>query len=323
MELNAFEVEVSIIILNYNTYGFVRRCLLSIQEYLDLGLVEVIVADNNSPNREIENVVIEYPWVRYLPLETNSGFGGGCNCAARSANGQVLLFLNPDTELVDDSIMRLKRHLDSGRAEGVMSGLLTDKEGNLMYCFDSFHDPALELQHAIGFGYEKRILRLLSSTSVESGQMFETDWFHGAFLMMRREDFQRVGGFDERYFMYFEDQQLCYDFKRNLKLKVVCMPDVRIRHSTQSSLEGEKLDNIKNFHMHRGKLLFIDSLGFTTRILIRALGVFNVLLRLVLLPFWRKHSMHRSEKALQLRKILRLYFNRAYLNSSKYEYIKI
>lgn len=312
---------LSIIIVNFNTAKFISRCLDSIRTNLSELNLEVTIVDNASPEREIEDLVSLYPEVKFLMRSENDGFGGGCNFAADKANGDLLLFLNPDTLLTDSSILKLVGYLLNHPQAGIVSGLLVNDAGEPMYCFNSFPSLKWELYQTIGIGYMNEISKMLGRPEITAGEPFETDWFHGAFLMMRKADFNRAGGFDNRYFMYYEDTELCYAFKRKLKFRNICLPDVRIKHSTQSSLEGESIDNIRNFHMHRGKLIFIENYGAIKRMAFWLLGILNVSSRIILLPLWKKFSGQRKEKFSQLCNIARLYLSNDFLENSKFKYI--
>ena len=314
---------LSIIIVNYNTAEYVRSCLRSIIELLDLNHIEVIIADNNSPDREIEKLDAEFPEAKFIFNSRNEGFGSGCNSAVEISSGDYLLFLNPDTQLLDNSILNLVEFLRTKSEAGIVSGLLVSENGKPMYCFNEFPDLRWEFYQTIGTGYESVIKELLTRDEITNGRMFEVDWFHGAFLMMRKSDFQRVGGFDEKYFMYYEDVELCFDFKEKLGLKNYCFPNVRISHSTQSSLKSESIDNIRNFHMHRGKILFTENYSFVCRNSFRLLGIANILLRIPVVMFRKKYADQREEKFRQLTNILKLYLSKDFLRNSKFEYIRV
>ena len=312
---------VSIIIVNYNTAKHLRECLYSIDLYLNSVEKEIIVADNNSPEREIEKIAEEYKNVKFIFRRTNDGFGTGCNDAVNVSKGKYLLFLNPDIRLIDNSIKILIDNIENSEDSGVYSGLLTDKNKNPIYCYNKFPDLLWEFYHFIGFGYERQIEKLLQRKEISEGKEFSTDWFHGAFLLIKKIDFLSVGGFDENYFMYYEDVELCYRVIKKLNKKNICFPEVRIYHHTQSSLESEKTDDVYIFHMHRGKLIFIKNYNLLKKNSIWLLGLISVILRIILLPLWTKYKGKRKFKFYQLSKVLKLYINKEYLNKSKYEYI--
>lgn len=314
---------LSIIIVNYNTTEHVKLCLKSLSEFLQINSSEIIIVDNNSPNRNIEKLSEEFPEVRFIFRKINDGFGGGCNEGVKNASGEYLLFLNPDTILFDDSIILLLKFLENNIDAGIVSGLLTDNDGTVLYCFNDFINLGWEISQMTGIGYEYESKKLINRDEIKRNENFEVDWFHGAFLMMRRKDFISIKGFDEKYFMYYEDVDLCYKMKNDLHKKNICLPYVRIRHYTQSSIQNEKIDNILTFHMHRGKIIFLKKYYPVKKYLFKSMGFISVLLRIIILPFQSKYKFTRKEKLNQLLKILKLYINSGYADTSKFEYVNV
>jgi hypothetical protein len=313
--------ELSIIIVNYNTYEHVLQCISSVRNFISADEAEIIVVDNKSSDRSIEKLIDAFPDVNLCLREVNDGFASGCDHGASSSQGSVLLFMNPDVLIVDDSIKLLIELLNSRTDAGIVSGVMTDDSGSPIYFYNDFPSLKWELFHLAGYGYDKEIKRLLSRNEITAGEMFEADWFHGAFLMMRRSDFINAGGFNENYFMYYEDVELCYRMVNMIGKINLCDPRVRFKHQTRSSLGNESNDNIYTFHMHRGKLLFLRNYGLARRSLIRATGFAYVISRILILPFWNKYRGHKSNKLIQLMKVLKLYLSRKYQDSSKFEYI--
>jgi len=314
--------DVSIIIVNYNTTIHLRNCLISIEENLNDFSIEVIVIDNNSTDRQIEIFPSEFPGVKFLLRNTNDGFSGGCNYGAEKSKGNSLMFLNPDILLIDNSILLLKNYLEENKDAGIVSGVMTDDNNKVLYFYNNFPTFLWEYYHLIGYGYDQKINNLVSVKEIQDNMNFEVDWFHGAFMMMRREDFFNSGGFNENYFMYYEDVEICFKFKNKLKKKNVCIPQVVYRHFTQSSLNDEKNDNLFIFHLQRGKLVFLKNYSFLKRLPIYLTGLLYVISRIIILPVWKKYNGNKKEKLNQLLKVLKLYFSNEYLNNSKYEYIR-
>lgn len=311
---------LSIVSVNYNTSKYLRQCLKSIEEFLTTKDFEIIISDNNSPDRDIEKLENEFKQVRFIYRKINDGFSGGCDAAVKVSSGKYLLFLNPDIRLIDNSLQKLLDYIDKDEKIGISSGLLVDETGKPMYCYDKFPDMISEISYLLGINQNNK--RNIFNTNNFKNIPFEVDWFHGAFLLMRRKDYDLAGGFNKNYFMYYEDVELCYNFKNKLKKKIVCVPDVRIFHHTRSSISKEKIDNIYFFHMNRGKLLFIRNYPFLKKWIIHLIGLLSILIRVTILPFWNKYKNIRKEKFRQLSKIIKLYFSNSYLNSSKFEYIK-
>ncbi len=314
---------LSIIIINYNTSDHIKMCLESIESFLKVDNLEIIVFDNNSPNRDIENLTAQFPQVMFIFNDTNLGFGSGCNEAVRHSSGKYLLFLNPDIKIFDNSISGLLDFIEKNEDAAVVSGLLVDSDGSFIYCFNDFTNLRWEFLDMIGFGHAREIKSIMNRPEISEGKNFEVDWFHGAFLLMRRKDFDSVKGFNEKYFMYYEDVELCYRMKHDLKKKNFCLPSVKVYHHTKSSLKGEKTDDIYAFHMIRGKLLFANNFLPGKKYAVKTMGFISVVIRILYLPFQGKYAGIRKEKLKQLMSVLKLYFSNSYLESSKFKYTTV
>lgn len=314
---------LSIIIVNYNTSSHVKMCLESLQRFLPFDNFEIIVVDNHSPDRDIENLVSAFPKVNFVFRKINDGFGGGCNKAVEYSTGTYLLFLNPDIKILDNSISELLEFIQKTEGSGVVSGMLVNADNSIMYSFNRFSNLKWEFWQMVGFGYDSEIKRLINREEIKENKEFEVDWFHGAFLMMSRKDFDSVNGFNEKFFMYYEDTELCFKIKNILNKKNYCLPSVRIYHHTQSSLKEEKTDDIYSFHINRGKILFTENLSFANRLAVKTMGFTSVIIRILFLPFQRKYAGSKEEKFKQLVNILKLYLSSSYLKSSKFNYVKV
>ena len=312
---------ISIVILNYNTSVFTKNCLNSILKYNN-ALLEIIVVDNNSSDRSITLLEKEFPTVKFFFKEINDGFACGCNFGASKSSGKYLLFLNPDVIIKDDIFSRLSEYMEGNEKAGIISGVMYDDDNTVQYFYNDFPDIAWEISMLYMPLIEKKIEKLNSKEEIYSKKNFLAGWFHGAFLFIRKNDFDSIGGFNENYFMYYEDVELCFKVKNLLDKNIICLPEIRYFHSKKSSLAGEKSDDLYTFHINRSKLLFISNYSFFKRSGIFFTGLMNVFSRLLILPFWNKYKDRKRLKLKQLLKILKLYFSKAYLKQSKNEFIR-
>ena len=207
-------IQVSIIIVNYNTAQWVEKCIRSVSEHTsDIGF-EIIVVDNQSPERLIEEILKPYQEVVFLQMESNIGFGAACNRAAKRAKGQYYFFLNPDTELKNNAVKLFLdfwvRNKDS-MSIACLGCLLQDKTGNDIHSFGKFpkmksliEGKIKSLSHRLVFTPQNASY---SNVSFE-GDYLSVDYVTGADLFISKENFDRVNGFDERFFMYFEETDL-------------------------------------------------------------------------------------------------------------------
>lgn len=315
-------ISVSIIILNYNTTNDIDTLLESIVCNLSSINYEVILVDNNSNDKSYRNLKDKYHFINIVENKNNSGFASGNNLGVRFAKGKYLLFLNPDIVLIDNSVYILYEYMENNPGVGILSGVMLDECHNPIYFYNDFWNIEWEYYQIIGFGYSQKIDKLLKRKEIEENIPFKVDWFHGAYIFMSKNNFEKINGFNETHFMYFEDMELCYNIKNIIKLDNICLPNVKFVHGTRATFKDLKNDDLYFFHINRGKLLFIRNYKYFYRTTIKFISLFGILLRILALPFWSKYEKRKKGKFLQLINILKLHLSRNYLKSSKFKYIK-
>lgn len=208
-------MRLSVIIVNYNVTQLLRNCLLSVRNYLaDIGY-EVIVVDNASTDLSWKNLISEFPEVHFISSETNDGFAKGNNKAIKAAKGEYLLLLNPDTELEGFYMKEILDFADSHKDFGCLGVRMHDAEGNFLPeskrsvpdMFNSFEKLFTNFKENNSKSYYR--------CDIDEQAVAEVDVITGAFLLAKKEVYQKVGGLDEAYFMYGEDIDLCYTLLRN------------------------------------------------------------------------------------------------------------
>jgi hypothetical protein len=203
--------EFSIIIVDYNSSDYLLPCLKSIDNHLKLDY-EVIVVDNNSYENHLKDYEQISSKIKTIRSDKNLGYGGANNLGAREALGPYLLFLNPDTLLIDDSIARMLEFLKANKTIGiVIPKILTEKNGpeetDYYGDFPTFKSLVTRHNHRHIMKYPADI-NPESTYEVGVGYL-EAERVTGASLMIKKELFNKVGGFDTGFFMYFEDTDLC------------------------------------------------------------------------------------------------------------------
>lgn len=213
---------ISIIILSYNTQDLLKKCLASLYSKITDSNFEVIVVDNNSTDDSVKMLKHDFKKVIVIENKENLGFAKGCNIGATHAKGEYLLFLNSDTEFTaSDTLEKLTAQLKE-KTVGVVGGLMLNPDKSYQRSFGSFYT----LPHVM------KMLFLGENTEL-SGQKFThvqtVDWVSGGFMLVRKSVFEEVKGYDEGYFMYVEDVDLCYRVKK-AGYTVVVDPDIKILH---------------------------------------------------------------------------------------------
>lgn len=203
-------VKLSIIIVNYNVTELLRNCLASIQKFVQNVGYEVIVIDNLSTDTSWKNLIAEFPAVQFIAAEHNGGFAIANNKAAKIAKGEYLLLLNPDTELEDFYMQDLLEFADAQQNFGCLGVRMHDHDGNFLPeskrsvpdMFNSFEKLFINIKKNTSKSYYRN--------DIAEDEIAETEVITGAFMLIKRNIYQKIGGLDETYFMYGEDIDICY-----------------------------------------------------------------------------------------------------------------
>lgn len=221
-------MNVSIIIVNYRTYPLVNAAVNSIITNTHGLSYEIIVVDNHSGEEETKMLQADTR-IKTVLLEENIGFGRGNNAGAQIAQGEMLLFLNPDTMLRNNAVMELFRYMTDHPNCGIAGGNLFDGDGHPAH---SYHRMLPSIGSEMDFVARQVYRRLRFGRNAQfnhTGHAIEVKMITGADLMIRHELFDRISGFDPSFFMYSEDADLC---KRVLDMgySVISVPNAEIIH---------------------------------------------------------------------------------------------
>ncbi|WP_099049831.1 glycosyltransferase family 2 protein [Chryseobacterium indologenes] len=208
-------MKLSVIIVNYNVTQLLRSCLLSLQKYVQEIEYEVIVIDNASTDSSWGDLIPEFPNVHFISSATNGGFAKANNHGVQTAKGEYILLLNPDTELEG---FYMKELLDFAEAEpsfGCLGVRMHDAEGNFLPESKRSVPDMFNSFEKLFTNFKKNNSKSYYRNDVEENAIAEVDVITGAFLLAKKEVYEKIGGLDEAYFMYGEDIDLCYTFLRN------------------------------------------------------------------------------------------------------------
>jgi N-acetylglucosaminyl-diphospho-decaprenol L-rhamnosyltransferase len=205
---------LDVAIVSYRCEGLLRNCLASLREHPPSRPMTVHVVDNASGDGTARMVSREFPEFRLTASERNLGFSAANNLAIRAGNAPYVLVLNPDTRITPGSIDRMLALMDARPEVGMSGPRLELEDGSFDHAARrSFPTPLSALGHFTGIGRRREAgpLAAYRAPDVVSGSV---DAVNGAFMLIRRAALDEVGAFDEGYWMYMEDLDLCYRLAR-------------------------------------------------------------------------------------------------------------
>jgi GT2 family glycosyltransferase len=226
-------MELSIIIVNYNTKDFLRDCLVSVQKTVSTSLkYEVIVVDNDSTDESAEMVKKEFPNVSLVENE-NEGFAKANNRGVKKSKGEYVLFLNPDTVVHEKTIEGMLAFMGEHQDAGAVTCKLVMKNGQIDYASHrGFPTPWNSFCYFSGISKHFPKVKFLSGYT-GSWQNFDTvheiDALAGAFMLVQRKAGEEVGWWDEDYFFNGEDLDFCFRLKEK-GWKIYYVPQYSILH---------------------------------------------------------------------------------------------
>jgi N-acetylglucosaminyl-diphospho-decaprenol L-rhamnosyltransferase len=205
--------DLDVVVVSYRCRELLGRCLASLFEHAPERRMSVYVVDNGSRDGTVDMVARSFPAVELIPLDENAGFSRANNIAIVRGSGEFVLVLNPDTRMMSGALDRLLEVMDARPEIGICGCRLELEDGTFDHAAKrSFPTPISALGHFSGIGRRERAaghLAAYRAPSVDSGPV---DAVNGAFMLIRRGALDDVGLFDEGYWMYMEDLDLCYRF---------------------------------------------------------------------------------------------------------------
>ena len=246
--------DLSIIIVCYRGWERLTKCLVALDYFTGINITtEVIVVDNRSDDETIIKIEEEFPKFRFIYNQVNGGYANGCNLGSKSAKGEFLLFLNPDTVASESEVEKLLGIAQQNTSFGVVSCRQVNENGKESIASGQFPN----LLNLTGFQRA-----LFGSRKPEAGsrkpEIILPDWISGSVVLMRKEIFQKIHGFDEDFWMYYEDVDLCRRV-RNIPLEVAFCENITIEHNHGgSSRINLKTASLTKTEVHISKHLYIS-----------------------------------------------------------------
>ena len=292
--------ELSIVIINYNSWPCLRDCLQSIPPHAgELGY-EVIVVDNASTDRSAENLSAQFPEVQRIENPVNLGFSGAGNQGVHAAAGAYILLLNPDTLFVSGSLATAVRYLRTHPDVGILGAKVLNEDGSLQpACRRSI--PTMRSAFFRFAGLSRLFPRsptfaAYNLTYADEDETVDVGAVSGAFLMFPRRLIEETGPLDEQFFVYGEDLDFCLRAAKVGK-RVVYWPQLVIEHLKGQSTKSRRYASL--YHFYNAMWLFYRKHYYPQRSLwensatyigIWVLGLSRLLVSLVTAPFSRNQQ---------------------------------
>ncbi|HMO62764.1 MAG TPA: glycosyltransferase family 2 protein [Ferruginibacter sp.] len=242
-------LQLSIIIINYNTFQLTCNCIASILQKLQDVSYEIILVDNASTECNPDVFVEKFPFIKLVKSDVNTGFTGGNNMGVAAAGGEYLLLLNSDTELINNAPKICLDYLQQHKEAGMVTCQLLYPDGKIQYNCRRFRSIGWELLEVFP------LYKLLPKTKREAlmlhhyfdHQSFANcDWVWGAFMLFPKSIIAQLPKqkLSDDFFMYCEDVLWCWDFKQ-LGYNIHFLPEAKVMHVHKGSVSKDKWIHIR------------------------------------------------------------------------------
>lgn len=320
--MESYKYTISAIVISFNTRDLLRECLQSlVEECSNLPVemrAEILVVDNASHDGSAEMVEAEFGGgtvpVRVIRSALNLGFGGANNLALEQAAGRYIVLLNSDAFLHPHALRLAVEHMDRNPATGFGGGKQVGRDGEMQPSARRFHSIWSDAFILTGLAAKfprSRILGAPDRTWADPNAPADVDWVPGAFMIMRREALAKAGIFDRRFFLYYEETDLCRRIKA-AGFAVSYWPDVVITHiggesgrQLKSLSASRSVSRVELWRMRSTLLYYRKHHGWQAR------GALWLELMLYEARYWRNRwssdasRRFRADEAKQLSRLMR------------------
>jgi len=242
---------LSIIIVTHNSAEVIGKCLSSLNRYSPSCSFETIVVDNSSKDGTVNLIENEYSGVRLFANDTNKGYSRGINQGISVSGGEMILILNPDIIVKEDSIDILVDFMKKNQDAAISGAQLVNTDGSLQHSCRSFYTVRALLLRRTFLGKlfpRAKSLREHLLTDYDHRTVREVDWIIGACMMVRRSAIRDAGMMDERFFLYFEDVDWCYRMRQH-GWKVYYVPESVMTHYYMRASAGSLFSRSLIIHL--------------------------------------------------------------------------
>ena len=299
-------MKVTVLIVTHQSQDEISHCINSIYKYIIDVDFEIIMIDNASTDDTTKIVKKQFPEVIIKENKSNEGFAKANNIGAKIAKGRFLFFLNPDSVITDNSIKALLSIYESNQRYGIVAPHIHNADGSFQFSTGENPNVFSTLFEAYGmylflpntlFGYRNR---LTTKSNMKVG------WVTGACFIIKKEFFDILNGFDENFFLYLEDVDLCYRMKNEIKKHIIYTSKTSIKHfkgkSSKNNSYISKLSSYKSklyYHKkHNGYLIYLTLFPII---------YFSILVKLIFLILLMKN---KEQILSQLKVLFKIFTNR-------------
>lgn len=249
-------MDVSIIIVNYNTFELTAQCVRSVLNYVKNVQYEIIVVDNASPNENPDLLHATFPSIKLIKSTKNLGFAKGNNLGIQHAKGKYILLLNSDTYFIEDCFSCVLKAFKNLKNPGALSIHIQYPDGKFQHTarrFRTIKGEILDLCRPVLrlIPYQQRAKMMLNQ-HFNGDFDTEADWVSGAFMMFEKSILENLPGkkLDERFFMYGEDMLWCYQFNQLGKINYF-ISNTKVVHIANASTDANKqMQLLKTMRQH-------------------------------------------------------------------------
>ena len=288
----ASAVDLSIVIVSWNTAKLLARCLRTIYAYPPTGDFEVLVVDNASNDMSAQMVQKQFPQAKLLENKVNIGFAGANNQAIRQSRGRYVLLLNPDTEVKPHALEQLIHFMDTHPQAGAVGARILNPDGSLQT--SSFPAPTLFREFWRLFHLD--VIRPYGSYDMADwslDQPRKVDTLLGACLLLRRKALDQIGLLDENYFIFSEEVDLCYRLQK-ANWPLYWLPQAQIVHYGGQSTQQVAAEMF--MYLYKSKVIFIRKhYGWLASYVYKLILLVTALARLLISPLaWLERPTRRQ-----------------------------
>ena len=248
----------SVIIIAYNSCDFIPACLKSVRDACEGIDSQIIVLDNGSNEPIIPEIKNFFPEVEWIDSKENLGFGKGCNLAEKHATKPYLFFINPDTIISKNAFREMLKFMEEHPDAGTVGCRILNEDGTIQWaCRRSFPTIVSAVSKTIGLAAlfpKNKTLASYNMTYADPNEMIEVDAVSGSFFCIRRDVYEKLNGFDEDFFMYGEDLDLCFRTKE-MGLHNYYTPVTNILHFKGQSCRTRRWGSYVDFY--KAMLIFV------------------------------------------------------------------